>query len=173
MDANQRRKGIFNRLKSSSTPITGTDLAAAFDVSRQVIVQDIAILRAAGVDIIATPQGYILSDNLKQRFSRVFACRHTPDQIEDELTAMVSLGGKVIDVVIEHKVYGELRGLLMLSSISDVQDFVDKISQKGAEPLSSLTEGVHLHTVEADRPDILDKIEKALREKGYLLNTAQ
>ncbi|AEE95372.1 transcription repressor NadR [Mahella australiensis] len=168
----QRREGILNKLKAAKAPITGTDLATAFDVSRQVIVQDIAILRAAGINIIATPQGYMLPDAIKQKVSRVFACRHTPEQIEDELCTIVSLGGKVIDVIIEHKVYGELRGLLMLSSISDIRDFMHKINQKGVEPLSSLTGGVHLHTVEADDIEILDKIENDLKRKGYLLDTA-
>lgn len=172
ISSSQRREGILSKLEKSKAPITGTDLATAFDVSRQVIVQDIAILRASGINIIATPQGYMLPDAVRQTVSRVFACHHTPEQIEDELLAMVSLGGKVIDVIIEHKVYGELRGLLMLSSVSDVQDFMDKINQKGVEPLSSLTGGVHLHTVEASNTEILDKIENSLKQRGYLLDTA-
>jgi len=170
--SNQRRESILQRLKQAKSPITGTDLAEAFGVSRQVIAQDIAILRAAGINIIATPQGYILAETITNRASRVFACHHNADQIEDELSTIIALGGKIIDVIIEHKIYGELRVVLMLSSISDLNDFMSKIQQKGVKPLSALTEGVHLHTVEADSENTLDKIEAALREKGYLLDAA-
>ena len=133
-------------------------------------VQDVAILRAAGYDIIATPQGYLIPRaGQTQRITRVVAVKHSRDEIEDELTTIVDLGGRILDVIIEHPVYGEFKGRLMTSSRSDVRTYLKTMEREEAKPLSSLTEGVHLHTIEADSVPILDRIEKALREKGYLL----
>jgi transcriptional regulator of NAD metabolism len=55
-----RRKAILEKLETSSDPITGTALADFFQVSRQVIVQDIALLRASGLGILATSNGYLI-----------------------------------------------------------------------------------------------------------------
>lgn len=170
MDAESRRENILHTIRSSTEPLTGAQLARKFDVSRQVIVQDIAILRAAGNEIIATPQGYIMPSLPRLKaYRRVMAIKHSSSDMEDELMTIVDLGGKVLDVIIEHPFYGEFKGLLMIKSPSDVRSFIAKMKEAEAEPLSALTEGVHLHTIEADSPEILDKIEKALKDKGYLL----
>ncbi|MGI6188996.1 MAG: transcription repressor NadR [Clostridiales bacterium] len=171
MLADERRQAILEIISENKQPVTGSYLAGMLDVSRQVIVQDIAILRAAGNDIIATPQGYMLSKNIyPKRYQRVIACKHQDDGIEDELMTIVDLGGTVLDVSVEHRVYGEFRARLMIKSPSDVRSFIEIMKREKAEPLCALTEGVHLHTVEADTPGILDKVERALEEKGYLLS---
>ena len=171
MTSEERREKIKVYLERSNTPLTGTYLASLFNVSRQIIVQDIAILRAAGNDIIATPQGYIMPRSSQpRRLTRVFAVKHSPEDIRDELNAIVDCGGKVLDVIIEHPVYGEFKASLMMSSRRDVEIYLAAMEKEGAEPSSKLTEGVHLHTVEADSIEILDNIEKVLEQKGYLLN---
>ncbi len=170
MTSAQRRERILAAISDARAPITGSALAGLFNVSRQVIVQDIAVLRAAGYDIIATPQGYIMPGMIQAaRPTRVMAVRHGRDQIEDELMAIVDLGGRILDVIIEHPIYGEFRGRLMLYSPSDVRAYMQLMEQNDAEPLSALTEGVHLHTIEADSEQVLDRIEDMLTKKGYLL----
>ena len=59
MGSIERREEIMKMLVESSRAIKGTELASLFNVTRQIIVKDIAILRAAGNNIIATPDGYI------------------------------------------------------------------------------------------------------------------
>ena len=59
MDAKTRRKEILNIIKYNMEPVSGSALAKKLNVSRQVIVQDIALLRAENNDIISTHKGYI------------------------------------------------------------------------------------------------------------------
>ncbi|CEP68549.1 Transcription repressor NadR [Moorella glycerini] len=168
MKASERRQRIIELLDNNQ-PRKGTELAALLGVSRQVIVQDVAVLRAAGVNILATPQGYLLPGP-DTRCRRTFACQHDLAGLERELQIMVDYGGKVIDVVVEHPLYGEIRGYLMLASRYDVQKFVADLKASGAKPLYTLTgSGVHLHTVEAAREDILDIIAAHLAKAGFLL----
>jgi transcriptional regulator of NAD metabolism len=164
-----RRRGILSVLRRSGSPVVGSDLARRLDVSRQVIVQDIALLRARGHKILATPRGYLMLDD-GPRASTQVACRHTSfEEMEDELSTIVGLGGTAIDVVVEHPLYGEIRGLLMLKTQEDVLSFAARMRASGAEPLSRLTKGVHLHTLGAPDEATLQKIRAALRAKGYLL----
>lgn len=172
MNGSERREKIIKMLKTNKKPVSGTYLAKVLMVSRQVIVQDIAILRAEGMEILATPQGYMIPDYLSfKKPRRVVACIHNSDDIEDELKTIVSLGGKVIDVMVEHPVYGEITGLLMISSIYDVEEFVKRLNESVGQPLLILTGGVHLHTVEADNESKIDMIENKLKEKGFLLDS--
>ena len=171
MTSEERRDSILASLKKSNSPLTGASLAKLYNVSRQIIVQDVAILRAAGHDIIATPQGYLIPRTSQtQKVTRVFAVKHGPEDIKDELNTIVDYGGKILDVIIEHPVYGEFKARLMMSSRRDVSAYLATMEKEEAEPLSKLTEGVHLHTVEADSIAVLNQIEKVLDEKGYLLN---
>lgn len=172
MDADARRRELLRLLRSSGTPATGTNLAKQLGVSRQVIVTDIAILRAEGQAILATPQGYLLSSELPPTVARTIAVRHgnTLDEIQEELNLIVDYGAKVRDVIIEHPVYGELRGLLMVKSRRDVQEFVETMRAHAAEPLLVLTDGVHLHTIEAEDASILQEVESALQQAGYALS---
>lgn len=171
MDALLRRDKILKKIIETHEAITGAELAKTFAVSRQVIVQDIALLRASGENIIATPQGYMIPRNVTPKPAvKVFACKHnTIEKMKEELMTIVDFGGKIVDVIIEHPIYGEFRGLLMIHSPAGVRDFISQIKEQNAEPLSALTSGVHLHTVEAESPEILQNIETALKKKGILL----
>lgn len=161
---------MLQLLQKSSSPLTGAELGAKCGVSRQIIVQDIALLRVKGARIMATPQGYLLvNSNLSGLPQYTLATHHLPEEIEDELRTIVDEGGKVIDVIVEHPVYGEIKGMLMLSSREDIARFVSRINFTNAAPLSSLTNGVHLHTVEVKSKKQLNAIKNNLKQKGYLL----
>lgn len=165
----ERRRGIVNVLRKAGSPVVGSDLAKRLDVSRQVIVQDIALLRARGHKILATPRGYLLLNDAPQASTSV-ACHHsTYEEMEDELSTIVGQGGTVIDVMVEHPLYGEIRGSLMLRTHDDVLNFMSRMKESGAEPLSRLTKGVHLHTLGAPDEATLQKVTEALRRRGYLL----
>ncbi|SMD01130.1 transcription repressor NadR [Sporomusa malonica] len=171
MEAKERREQIVRALKCVGQPLTGTALAKELGVSRQVIVGDIAILRAAGVDICATPQGYIiLPVSATTAVTARFACRHGVELMEDELAAIVDNGGRVLDVSVDHPVYGEIKANLMLASRRDLTEFLHKSAESGAAPLSLITGGVHLHTVEAPSKDVLQKIAIELKMLGILLD---
>ncbi len=165
----RRRRHILQAIRSQHRPVPGAELAKRLRVSRQCLVQDIAILRAAGEDIVATPRGYRLPDAEKDSHRAVLACRHTPERTEEELTILVDHGVRVRDVIVEHPLYGELRGSLMIESRADMQDFLKKVKAAHASLLSSLTDGVHLHTVEAARADMISRARARLRERGFLL----
>ena len=171
VSSEKRRKKIMEILGAAKNPIKGTDLADRFGVTRQVIVQDIAILRAAGENIIATPRGYIMLNPIKPgTMTKTIVCRHhTNEEIEEELTAIVDLGGSIIDVIIEHPVYGEKRGVLMISSRKDVKDFMKSIDDEHAQPLSSLTGGVHIHTIEVRDQASYERIREELKRRGFLV----
>lgn len=167
----ERRQGLLERLKKSNEALIGSKLAEEFGVSRQVIVQDIALLRAQGEKIVATSQGYFYEDNLGLPTVKAsIACRHgDQDELRDELATVVNYGGRVIDVKVEHPIYGELSGNLMISSLEDVENFINNYQENEAALLSKLTDGVHLHTIEAVNEQVLEKIKAELRDKGYLL----
>jgi len=170
VDAGKRREQIIQLLTATSHPVTGSELAEKFSVSRQVIVQDIALLRAQGKEIIATPRGYMFfSANQYQPLRRTFACRHDRQETQRELNIFVDCGGTVEDVIVEHPFYGQISGSLMLKSRTDVEHFCRKIEQSGASLLSSLTEGVHLHTIRADNEETFTEIEKQLGKACLLL----
>ena len=165
----QRRANIMDILASVNKPVTGSHLAKRFDVSRQEIVQDIALLRALGENIIATPQGYVIAGSQEAKPRQVFACQHDNSNLAKELNLIVDNGGTVVDVMVEHPLYGDLRGSLNLKSRYDVKEFVDQLFASKAKPLSFLTQGVHLHTIEAENEKVFKIIEKALAEAGILL----
>ena len=156
-------------IRNQASPVQGGDLARRFRVSRQCVVQDIAILRASGAEILATPSGYRLPQQSSRPFQAILAFRHTPEQTKEELQILVDHGVRVIDVVVEHPLYGELRGSLMIESRADVEDFLRRWRGQKATLLSSLTRGVHLHTVEANRPEMISRAKAQLQSRGFLL----
>jgi len=164
-----RRREIMTWMRAQAAPVRGGELARRFRVSRQCLVQDVAILRAAGEEILATPRGYQLPKANARAHRAVLACRHAPERTEEELQTLVDYGVKVLDVIVEHPLYGELRGSLMLGSRADVQDFLKQVRSSKATLLSSLTRGVHLHTVEASRPGAISRAKAELRRRGILL----
>lgn len=170
MNSKERRKYIAELLINKAEPQKGQNLAKELGVTRQVIVKDIAILRAEGANIIATPEGYIIPKENKQKVKKIIAVNHKPEEIEDELTCIVKFGGAVENVIIEHPVYGEIRGMLMLKNLYDVQRFIERCNKFNAEPLSSLTKGVHIHTIEADDNETIERILEELRKRNYLIS---
>jgi transcriptional regulator of NAD metabolism len=165
-----RREDILDILRRRRQRVTGTELARELGVSRQVIVQDIALLRAEGNPILATPQGYLVEREAIPRTAlAVLAVRHAPDQTAEELSLLVGIGLTVVDVIVDHPLYGELRGALMLRVQADVDRFMESLRAKGTALLSSLTDGVHLHTVEYGKPSDLARAQAALARHGFLL----
>jgi len=164
-----RRQRLMEWMRVQKKPVPGSVLAQHLRVSRQCLVQDIAILRAAGEEILSAPQGYRLPKAETTEHRAIVACKHLPDRTEEELQIFVDHGVRVLDVVVEHPLYGELRGALMIESRADVQDFVEKWRREKASLLSSLTGGVHLHTVQAHKPEMIERAKRQLQERGILL----
>ncbi len=169
MEGDARRKAIFEILHKESLPVSGTELAGRLGVSRQVIVQDIALLRATDKNILSTNKGYILFVEKSNRKRRTFKVKHADEAILDELNTIVDFGGKILDVVVEHDIYGQISADLIINSRADADAFVKQTLKYKTKPLNELTYGVHFHTVEADSEAILDRIGDALRSKGYLI----
>ena len=167
----ERREEILEILRKLEKPIKGIDLSKKLQVSRQVIVQDIAILRASGENILATLQGYsIPKTHDNNKVSKSIVCIHEGyDEIEDELKTIIDLGGSVIDVLVDHPIYGEIRSQLQIYSRYDIEQFVEGLKTKEAQPLSLLTGGIHIHTIEADDEETINRIKDALLNKNYLI----
>ena len=168
MDALERRKVIACRLEQSDGPVSATALAKECGVSRQIIVGDVALLRAGGMDIAATPRGYILPSHAPGLI-RTLAARHHGDQMEAELNAIVDQGCTVLDVIVDHPIYGQLTGPLNLSNRYEVGQFISRCQEEAAAPLSLLTEGIHLHTVLCPDEGAFARVQEALRQLGVLL----
>ncbi|PLR68272.1 MULTISPECIES: transcription repressor NadR [Bacillaceae] len=170
---NERRELILNWLKQSNSPIKGSEMAKRTNVSRQVIVQDISLLKAHNEPILATSQGYVYmkqeNDELPT-FKRIIASSHTPSAAAEELNLIVDYGVTVKDVMVEHPVYGELTASIMVSNRKEVRDFIAKIEETKATYLSQLTEGLHLHTLVADREKKLEEVCAALKTAGFLVD---
>lgn len=162
-----RREEIKKLLLASDRPLSGSCLARQFQVSRQVVVQDIALLRANGLDIISTNRGYVLQKEKKQ-CQRVFKVCHTEAQTEEELNLVVDLGGRFLDVFVYHRAYGLIRTELKIRSRHDVASYLGEISSGKSRELLNITSGYHYHTIEADSEEILDLIQEKLSEKGFL-----
>ena len=168
MDAAERRETILHLLHQTGGALSATALARQLGVSRQIIVGDVALLRAGGLDIAATPRGYVLSGQ-RPGLVRTLACRHRSDEMESELNAIVDQGCTVLDVIVEHPIYGQLTGPLHISSRYEVSQFVSRCREQSAAPLSLLTEGIHLHTVVCPDEDSFQRVRLSLKELGILL----
>ena len=166
MTAEERRGAVRQILSESAEPVSAGTLARRFGVSRQIIVGDVALLRAAGEAIDATPRGYVARKS-GIGLVRQVACRHAAADMEAELNIMVDNGCTVLDVSVDHPVYGQLTGALHLKSRYDVQQFVRRCAL--AKPLSVLTEGIHLHTVSCPDEAAWERVRAALAQAGYLL----
>ncbi len=169
MDAETRRKGIYEILNSADAQVSASALASHFKVSRQIIVGDIALLRASGKAIIATPRGYVIQKT-EPKCVRKIVCRHGYEEMQSELNAIVDEGCTVIDVSVEHPLYGQLTGLLHLSSRHDVEEFMEESRHSDAQPLSFLTEGIHIHTISCPDEAAYERVINSL-EKLHILIT--
>lgn len=165
MTASERRQQIARLLSASQAPISATTLSQELGVSRQIIVGDIALLRAAGQEITATARGYVIP--AQNGLLRCIACIHSAEETRDELDAMVDCGCTVVDVIVEHPVYGQLTAPLHLSSRLDVDQFMKRMD--GAAPLSQLTGGVHLHTLSCPDETAYEHLLQLLRQRGFLV----
>ena len=167
MNSDARRAQILERLGRADRPVSAAALAGELGVSRQIIVGDVALLRAGGADITATPRGYVIRQ--AGGLVRQVAVQHRPEQMQTELDAMVDQGCTVLDVVVEHPVYGQITGRLDLSSRYDVSEFIRKVSDSRSHPLSDLTEGIHLHTLSCPDEGAWQRVLAALEREGFLL----
>lgn len=169
-DSEKRRKAILEYLSSKASPVNGTELAGQFGVSRQVIVQDIAILRAENRNILSTNKGYMLFHPRENRGSCTAALmvKHTAEQTIEELLAIVDYGGRMLDVFVDHDLYGQIRVDLVINNAGDAGDFCEKMARSHCKPLKVLTEDYHYHTIEAPSEKALNMIKKELKEKGFL-----
>ncbi|WP_125154827.1 transcription repressor NadR [Clostridium rectalis] len=167
MNSIDRRNYIIKMLQESDKPLKGQEFAKKFNITRQVIVKDIAILRAKGENIIATPDGYMINKNNLN--SKIIAVTHNSNRIEDELKTIVKYGGVIEDVIVEHVIYGEIKAMLMIKTLYDIENFIMKIHKDKAEPLLVLTNGVHLHTILTERKEDMENIISELKTKGYLI----
>ena len=149
MDARERRRAIMGVLEGAKGPVSGSALAREVGVSRQIVVQDIALLRADGHDIVATNRGYV-------------------EQAGDELTSIVDAGGAVLNVIVNHRVYGKITADLDIRNRRDVERYLRDIESGKSFPLLTVTSGYHFHRIAAEDEQTLDEIEAMLKEKGYL-----
>ena len=163
-----RREKIIEIMSNQKEPVSGSDLAKKFGVSRQVIVQDIALIRASGYDIISTNRGYIIQEPLVRE--RVFKVNHTDEQLEEELYSIIDLGGTVVNVMVNHRVYGHMEAELRINSRRKVEAFMEDIRSGKSSPLKNITSNYHYHKVAADSEETLDLIEEALRQKHFLVS---
>ena len=166
MTGADRRKEILSMIRDTDTPVSGTAIGKKTGVSRQVVVQDIALLRTQGYPIISTARGYLL-DEPKQAV-RIFKVCHTNEQVEEELTTIVDLGGTVLNVMVNHRVYGRVEAALNIRNRRDVQGFLNDLRTGKSVPLLNVTSGYHFHKISAESEEVLDEIEHALQKKGFL-----
>ena len=159
MKGEERRKQLLNILSSSTGPVSGGTLSQELHVSRQIIVQDISLLRANGSTIFSTNKGYLLQEE------KVY---HTDDQVEEELSAIVDAGGQIRDVFVYHKVYGILKADMGIKSRRDIRAYMEEISTGKSSLLKNVTSGYHYHTIDAESEEILDTIQEELRQRGFL-----
>lgn len=167
MTGTERRDDILRQIRGSSVPVSGKHLASLYEVSRQVIVQDVALIRAAGHDIISTNRGYTLNEPVT--VSRVLKVYHTDEQLEEELCAIVDLGGEVENVFVNHRIYGKIEAPLHIDSRRKVAEFMDDIRSGKSSPLKNITSNYHYHNIIADSERTLDLIEQMLRKKEFLV----
>ena len=168
MKSDERRNLIIQTLSKYNSSISATWLANNFSVTRQIIVADIALLRASGYQIIADNKGYKLI-TANNDFIKKIAVQHSKDYVNNEFYAIVDNGGKVLDVIIEHPIYGKISVELNITSRYEADEFVKKLNNTNSHPLSILTQGLHIHTIEVPNNESFEKIKLKLNELGILI----
>ena len=81
----------------------------------------------------------------------------------------MDLGGNVVNVMVNHRVYGQMEAKLGINSRRKVGRFMDDIQNGKSSPLKNITSGYHYHKIEADSEETLDLIEEMLKNKGFLV----
>ena len=168
MNSLERREDIVKSLINNNKPLKGTVMADKYGVTRQIIVKDIAILRAKGNKIIATPDGYIIGKE-DNRIKQIIAVTHDESKLNEELNIVVKYGGIIEDVIVEHPLYGEIKGMLMIKNLNDLEKFLMNYKNSDAKLLSLLTKGIHIHTISADTENNMQLILNELNEKGFII----
>lgn len=169
IDGNNRRQQIIDYLTNKTTPVNGTELSKQFNVSRQVIVQDIALLRAENHNIISTNKGYLLyHPSERTGCNAVIMVRHSAEETLEEMRSILDFGGSMLDLFVEHDLYGMIRVDLVINSLQDAEEFCNKMKQSNSRPLKDLTEECHYHTITAPSGKALEMIKQDLKEKGFL-----
>lgn len=169
MNSIERRDCIIKLLLESKEPLKGSTIAKKYSVTRQVIVRDIAILRAKGKNIIATPDGYIINAN-QNKTKAIIAVTHTEEDMFDELSIVIKYGGTIEDVIVEHPLYGEIKGMLMIKNYNELNKFIQRYKEQRAKLLSALTNGVHLHTIAAESQDDINLIISELKKHNFIVS---
>jgi transcriptional regulator of NAD metabolism len=168
MDGIKRRERILETISAEDRPISASVLAGQLGVSRQIIVNDVAFLRVSGHEIVATPRGYMMERQVAGRYLGRVAVKHSRASTREELSAIVSAGGIVLDVTITHPFYGDLTGSLNIANQADVDDFIAHIADGKGKLLTNLTDGVHMHTIScADRAGF-EIIVSELARRGFI-----
>ncbi len=162
----QRQQAILDLLCDRQIPISGTDLAEIFHVSRQVIVQDIAALKTIAPSLQSTPQGYVCTGVRLKEAVHVF---HQEERIVEELNLICDNGGCVEDVFIDHPVYGRLSAPLNLHNRREIARFGQSLQEREGQPLTMLTGGDHWHTISAPDRETLEIIVSELKTAGFLV----
>lgn len=169
MNSIERREIILKSLIESKSPIKGIEIAKKYGVTRQIIVKDIAILRAKGHNIMATPDGYIMNKELN-KCKAIIAVIHKENELLDEMSIIIKYGGTIEDVIVEHPLYGEIKGMLMIKNYNELNKFAEKYKKQEGRLLSVLTQGVHIHTISADNEENIQLIISELKEKGFIVS---
>ena len=175
MTGEMRRNQMLQLLREGDQPISGTALAKHFHVSRQVIVQDIALMRAENHPILSTNKGYLIREQGVENTQpkRVLFVRHKDSQVLEEFMTVIDLGGRILDVAVEHELYGQIRVDLLIETRQDAVSFQERLKACRDNPLKVLTDDCHFHTVAAPSEKLLDLIEQELKEKGFLQPMAE
>ena len=169
MDSKKRREDIFLRLTKSNKPIKGIEFASIYNVTRQIIVKDIALLRAEGNKIISTPDGYMVVKK-ENKFRSLIVVSHDESRMKEELEVIIKYGGSVEDVIIEHPIYGDIRATLMIKNLNDLNKFIYKYNNNKTNLLSLLTNGIHIHTISCDSEENIELIKNELNERGFIVS---
>lgn len=172
MKAQSRRTAIMEVLQKEEQPISASTLAKRYNVSRQIIVGDVALLRAGGADISATPKGYLLARD-RGGIQRQIVCIHSGEQMGKELYICVDNGCCVLDVIVEHPVYGQLVGQLQVSTRYEVNQFLALAAQDSVHALSELTDGIHIHTLRCPDEVAFQRVWEALDAEGFLVKNEE
>ena len=163
MDTDLRRIYVLSTIKQQQKSVSAFSLAKELNVSRQVIVGDVALLRAQGYEIIATARGYMIpSFNETAQYLGKVVCQHTPENTKNELYLIVDLEAVAINVIVDHGLYGEITGSLNLSNRNEVDDFIEKVNASEVKLLSELTSGIHLHTIACRNKVHFEEVSQAL-----------
>lgn len=118
---------------------------------------------------MATPDGYIVNRN-DGKVKTIIAVKHKESEMFDEMSTVIKYGGVIEDVIVEHSLYGEIKGVLMVKNLNELNKFIAKYSSQEGRLLSVLTNGVHLHTISAETSEDIEAIISELKAKNFIVS---